>query len=94
MCKQGEQMKKSNVVNMATVRELLLQLDQIRADVLAGDIAGWGGMVKHTDGTEVVYLGGTFRYSSADRTRCVLRVSAAVALNDTYLPPPPPRQAF
>jgi hypothetical protein len=85
-------MNKSNVVLMANVRELLAELDKLKADVLKGNITGWGGMVKHADGNEVVYLGGTFRFSSEDRTRCVLKVSAAVARTDTYLPPPPPRK--
>lgn len=85
-------MKQPNVVLMANVRELLFELDKLRSDVLKGRVSGWGGMVKFEDSSEVVYLGGTFRTSSIDRTRCVLKVSAAVALNDRYLPPPPPRQ--
>jgi hypothetical protein len=77
----------TNVIEMRTVRELLIELDKIRSDVLAGDIQGWGGVVKHRDGQEVVYLGGTFKTSAADRAKAMLKVSAAVALReDSYLP--------
>lgn len=85
-------MKTNNVVYMETVRDLLAELDALRADVIKGGVVGWGGMVKHCNGSEVVYLGGTFKHNSDERTRCVLKVSAVAALHDPYLPPPPARE--
>lgn len=67
----------NNVVYMGAVRDLLAELDKLRANVLAGDIQGWGGVVKYADGREVAYLGGTFTTSSTDRARAMLKVSAA-----------------
>lgn len=88
---QGQSKMKSNVVYMGEVRDLLMELDKLRADVLAGDIRGWGGVVSRTDGREVIYLGGTFKTSSADRARAMLRVSAARVLReDEALSPVPP----
>jgi hypothetical protein len=78
---------KNNVVEMGTVRDLLAALDELRRDVLAGEIRGWGGSVLYGDGREVVYLGGTFRDSAADRARCMLKVSAVRMQRDT-----PPRR--
>lgn len=75
-------MEKTNVVEMATIRELLGELDKIRADILKGDIQGWGGVVRRTDGKDVVYIGGSFKTSSADRTRAMLRVSAVLAMKE------------
>lgn len=79
-------MTNNNVVYMESVRDLLSQLEKLRADVLSGQILGWGGSVWFADGREVVYLGGCFRESSASRARAMLRVSAARALLDDYLP--------
>lgn len=82
-------MTRRTVVEMGTVREFLAQLEQLKSELLAGEIQGWGGVVKFADGRDVVYVGGSFRTSTADRTRAMLRVSAAVALRqDDYLPPP------
>jgi hypothetical protein len=69
-------MNKSNVVWMGSVRDLLVELDKLRSDVLAGGVLGWGGTVMYADGREVVYLGGTFKESSEDRARAMLKVSA------------------
>jgi len=81
-------MKSNNVVYMGAVRDLLAELDKLRADVLAGAVQGWGGSVLYADGHEVVYLGGTFKEDSASRARAMLRVSAARARQDDYLPVP------
>lgn len=69
-------MTKSNVIYMATVRDLLIEWDKVRSDILAGEALGWGGTVQYKD-REVVYLGGSFRESAADRARAMLKVSAA-----------------
>jgi hypothetical protein len=82
-------MTKTNVVYMGAVRELLTELDRVRADVLAGEVLGWGGSVTYSDGREVVYLGGCFRDDSACAARAMLKVSAVRALNDGHLSPPP-----
>lgn len=80
-------MNKSNVVWMGAVRDLLAELDKLRADVLAGNARGWGGTVQYADGREVVYLGGTFKESSEDRVRAMLKVSATrMRLEDPPLP--------
>lgn len=69
-------MTKTKVVYMADVRDLLVELDKLRADVLAGEVQGWGGTVKFADGREVAYIGGTFKHSTADQARAMLKVSA------------------
>lgn len=84
-------MTQSNVVYMAAVKDLLIELDKLRSDVLAGEIQGWGGVVRRSDGVEVVYLGGTFKTSSADRARAMLKVSAARVLREEETIPPRPR---
>lgn len=81
-------MKSNNVVYMGAVRDLLVELDKLRADVLAGEVQGWGGSVLYADGREVCYLGGTFKEDSASRARAMLRVSAIRARQDSYLPLP------
>jgi hypothetical protein len=81
-------MKRTNVVQMSVVRDLLIELDKLRADVLAGDIQGWGGVVRHSDGRDVIYVGGSFRTSATDRARAMLRVSAALAVKeDNFIAP-------
>lgn len=83
-------MQANNVVYMGTVRDLLAELDKLRADILAGEIEGWGGSVKYADGREVTYLGGTFRGNSAERAKAMLKVSAVrVQHEDGTIPPPP-----
>jgi hypothetical protein len=72
---------RSKVVYMAAVKDLLAELEKLRADVLAGDALGWGGTVKFRD-REVVYLGGTFKDSLEDQTRAMLKVSAARMLQE------------
>lgn len=79
-------MKTKSVIFMGAVRELLSELDKLRADVLSGQIEGWGGSVTYADGREVIYLGGSFREDSASSARAMLRVSAERALRDNYLP--------
>jgi hypothetical protein len=80
-------MNKTNVVYMGVVRELLAELDKLRADVLAGQAKGWGGTVMYADGREVVYIGGTFKESSEDQVRAMLKVSATrMRLEDPPLP--------
>jgi hypothetical protein len=79
--------RRTNVIEMRAVRDLLAELDKLRSDILAGDVQGWGGVVKHADGQEVVYIGGTFKTSAADRARAMLKVSAVVMREDNYLPP-------
>jgi hypothetical protein len=80
-------MNKSNVVWMGAVRDLLSELDRLRSEVLAGNVQGWGGTVKFSDGREVVYLGGTYKESSEDRVRAMLKVSATrMKLEDPPLP--------
>lgn len=81
-------MKRTNVIEMRAVRELLNELDKIRSEVLSGEVQGWGGVVKHANGREVVYVGGSFKTSATDRARAMLKVSAAVMKEDDYLPPP------
>lgn len=81
-------MQTKNVIYMGAVRDLLSELDKLRADILAGEIEGWGGSVKFADGREVVYLGGTFKGDSESRARAMLRVSAMRAMRDDYLPSP------
>lgn len=84
----------SNVVYMGAVRDLLAELDNLRLDVLAGEIQGWGGVVKYAGGKDVVYLGGSFKASSTDRARAMLKVSAARMLaEDEPLPLPGLRSA-
>lgn len=79
----------NNVVYMGEVRDLLTELDKLRADILAGDAKGWGGTVLYSDGREVVYIGGSFKDSSIDRARAMLKVSAVRMLReDEPLPPP------
>jgi hypothetical protein len=73
---------------MTRVRELLTELDRLRSDVLAGEVQGWGGVVKYADGKDVLYIGGTFRISASDRVRAMLKVSAVAMREDEYLPPP------
>lgn len=68
--------KRDNVINMESVRELVAQLDALRRDVLAGNVLGWGGTVKFADDREVVYVGGTFHTDTRARTRAMLLVSA------------------
>lgn len=82
-------MPRTNVIEMKTVRDLLIELDKIRSDVLAGNVQGWGGVVRYADGQDVTYVGGTFKTSTAARARAMLKVSASVMLReDDYLPPP------
>jgi hypothetical protein len=69
-------MKETKVVYMAAVKDLLAELEKLRLDVLAGEVQGWGGTVKFTDGREVAYIGGTFKSSTADQARAMLKVSA------------------
>jgi hypothetical protein len=69
-------MKETKVVYMAAVKDLLAELEKLRLDVLAGEVQGWGGTVKFTDGREVAYIGGTFKHSTADQARAMLKVSA------------------
>jgi hypothetical protein len=85
-------MQTSNVVYMREVRDLLAELDKLRADVLAGEAKGWGGSVFYADGREVVYIGGAFKDNAQDRARAMLKVSALRARReDDYLPPPKKR---
>lgn len=86
-------MRTTNVVYMPAVRDLLVELDKLRADILAGEIEGWGGSVKYADGREVVYLGGTFKRDSAERARAMLKVSAMRVLHEGETRPPSPRTA-
>lgn len=82
-------MRTTNVIYMREVRDLLVELDKLRADVLAGEAKGWGGSVFYGDGREVVYIGGSFEENAQDRARAMLKVSAQRALReDDYLPPP------
>jgi hypothetical protein len=69
-------MKETKVVYMAAVKDLLAELEKLRLDVVRGEVQGWGGAVKFTDGREVAYIGGTFKDSSADQARAMLKVSA------------------
>jgi hypothetical protein len=86
-------MQANNIVYMASVRELLMELDKLRSDILAGEIEGWGGSVKFTDGREVTYLGGTFKGDSSERAKAMLRVSAVRVLHeDETIPPTLPRK--
>jgi hypothetical protein len=75
-------MIKTKVVYMAAVKDLLAEWEKIRRDILAGEVQGWGGSIKFTDGEEVVYIGGTFRTNAADRARCMLKVSAVRATRE------------
>lgn len=75
-------MRAANVVYMATVRDLLAELEKLKKDVLAGEVLGWGGSVKYADGREVPYIGGTFRNSAEDQARAMLRVSALRVLSE------------
>jgi hypothetical protein len=85
-------MQANNVVYMGSVRDLLSELDKLRSDILAGEVEGWGGSVKFTDGREVTYLGGTFKGNSAERARAMLRVSAARVLHEEETIPPLPHK--
>lgn len=77
---------KSNVVQMGTVRELLAQIDRLRAEVLAGDVSGWGGSVLFADGRETVYIGGNFRENAEAQARSMLKVSALRVMREDTPP--------
>jgi hypothetical protein len=77
---------KTNVVYMGAVRELLSELDKLRADVLTGEATGWGGSVFYADGREVVYLGGSIRHNAQDQARAMLKVSAQRVLREDVPP--------
>lgn len=47
-------------VDFGLTRELLGQLDSVRAMILAGKVRGWIGSVLMTDGSEVPYASGVF----------------------------------
>lgn len=57
-------MSNVQVVDFGLTKELLGQIEAVRAMVLAGEIQGWIGSVLKTDGTEIPYVAGSF---AADR---------------------------
>lgn len=71
---------KRKIVQLGEVRDLLAELDVVRQRVLAGDIAGWYGVLRDTDGEEVIYLGGLHKTDAAVALRSALKLSAARAL--------------
>jgi hypothetical protein len=77
---------RTNVVYMGAVRELLTELDKLRADVLAGEAIGWGGSVFYADGSEVVYVGGSFRDNGQLQARAMLKVSVLRVLREDTPP--------
>lgn len=79
-------MKTTNVVSLGRVRDLLAEVDRMRAAILSGDMEGFYAVVKHRKTPERVYIGGSFKETPQAATRAILRVSAARARTEDEPP--------
>lgn len=64
-------------VDFGLTRELLGQLDSVRAMVLAGNVRGWIGSVLMADGVEVPYASGVFVADKDALLKAAMRHSMA-----------------
>lgn len=67
----------AKVLEFGLTRELLSQLETVRAMVLAGEVEGWIGSVLKTDGTELPYASGVFATDRDAMMKAALRHSVA-----------------
>lgn len=71
---------KNKVVQLGVVRDMLAELDKLRAAITSGRVTGFHAALKHVDGEETIYLGGVYRENPEDALRAALRASAARVL--------------
>lgn len=70
-------MSSSTVLDFALTKELLGQLESVRALIQAGQVQGWIGTVLLKDGKEVPYASGIFAADRDAMTKAALRHSMA-----------------
>lgn len=67
----------AKVLDFGLTRELLGQLETVRAMIVAGEVQGWIGCVLKTDGTELPYASGVFATDRDAMMKAALRYSVA-----------------
>jgi hypothetical protein len=69
-------MKNTNVVHLGTVREMLAELDKMRAGILAGTVSGIQTSSRSSAGKDTVFLGGVFKEDPGAAMRVIIRATA------------------
>lgn len=64
-------------VDFGLTRELLAQIDSVRALVLTGQVQGWTGSVLMADGSEKPYVAGLFATDRDAMLKAAMRHSMA-----------------
>lgn len=72
----------TKVVNLGVVRDLLAELDKVRAAVISGEVCGFHAAMQDADGRETIYLGGVYRQDPEAALKGALRASMARAMMD------------
>ena len=74
---------KSRVINLGMVKDLLAELDKVRAHIISGKVAGFQSAFCDSQGeNEVLFMGGIYKQDKELAARAQLRMSAARMLEE------------
>jgi hypothetical protein len=74
------------VIDMRGMRDLLADLDEMRARILQGRIKAWAACLTDDEGEQAVYLGGRCKTDPAEAARAGMQIAWAMSEMQAKVP--------
>lgn len=79
-------MKKTRIVDLGSVRDLLVEWEKVRASIIQGRTTGFQTTLMDESQEETVYLGGVYKQDPKLALSAILKTSAALVLTHDVPP--------